>query len=441
MHFSKLYAQLLEDLPPELSENAFQYRQLKKLINQIATELSALGLQPGVLQGLLATSGKGKGKEEVPSVFYELNTASGNIEPRLRLWVKPPDAPPPPSRVQQVEDEDDDGEDASSVSQISLLDVLQRHPEFESGELVIPIVSDSAFFQLLATTLQGLQENLVAVNAQFVETLGELTRAVSESARPASSTSSSFKAFSGLRSDPGGVRVGTSSGKSDLNAWREIFALYIETEIFESISERDRGERSVADGRRTGCTTRGLGGCHQLKLQQSRDALESFLQLNIFILNVKKFELANAEATRKILKKRNKRHRAPIDGFEQYELAELGTTLLPVIPSLEDYQCFICMSLAFKPIRLACGHLFCVRCLVKMQKRGSGDCPICAFPVLSKQNTRSSFVLANVDWALLNFMRDWFPEEATIKLRQNEREAAQEQLEELGLPEQRCIVM
>jgi hypothetical protein len=47
-----------------------------------------------------------------------------------------------------------------------------------------------------------------------------------------------------------------------------------------------------------------------------------------------------------------------------------------------------------------------------------------------------------VDWALMNFMRDWFPEESTLKLRQNESEAAKEQLAELGIdPSQRCIVM
>jgi hypothetical protein len=47
-----------------------------------------------------------------------------------------------------------------------------------------------------------------------------------------------------------------------------------------------------------------------------------------------------------------------------------------------------------------------------------------------------------VDWALLNFMRDWFPEESSVKLRQNEKEAALEQLEELGVdPNARCIVM
>lgn len=41
--------------------------------------------------------------------------------------------------------------------------------------------------------------------------------------------------------------------------------------------------------------------------------------------------------------------------------------------------------------------------------------------------------VANVDYALLNFMADWFPLESRAKLTTNEREAAKEELEELGL--------
>ena len=48
---------------------------------------------------------------------------------------------------------------------------------------------------------------------------------------------------------------------------------------------------------------------------------------------------------------------------------------------------------------------------------------------------------ANVDWALLNFMKDWFPNEARKKLQQNEREAAEEELRELGLEVKGCILM
>lgn len=40
-------------------------------------------------------------------------------------------------------------------------------------------------------------------------------------------------------------------------------------------------------------------------------------------------------------------------------LSTFTTTLLPIIPQLEDYECSICGDVAFKPIRLNCGHKFC----------------------------------------------------------------------------------
>lgn len=113
----------------------------------------------------------------------------------------------------------------------------------------------------------------------------------------------------------------------------------------------------------------------------------------------------------------------------------IGENLLPIIPHIDDYACLICTNIAFKPIRLSCGHLFCVRCLVKMQKRGQGHCPMCRAPnVLSADRS-------NVDWALLNFMQDWFPVESKQKLRQNEKEVAEEEWEELGIEVGNCVVM
>lgn len=43
MHFSKTYTELLLSLPPELRNNAIEYRKLKKLINQVVQELTQLG--------------------------------------------------------------------------------------------------------------------------------------------------------------------------------------------------------------------------------------------------------------------------------------------------------------------------------------------------------------------------------------------------------------
>jgi hypothetical protein len=41
----------------------------------------------------------------------------------------------------------------------------------------------------------------------------------------------------------------------------------------------------------------------------------------------------------------------------------------------------------------------------------------------------------------MNFMKDWFPIEAQAKLRQNEREVAEEQIRELGYDPGRCVVV
>ena len=50
--------------------------------------------------------------------------------------------------------------------------------------------------------------------------------------------------------------------------------------------------------------------------------------------------------------------------------------------------------------------------------------------------------VANVDWALLNFMQDWFPLESREKLKANEKEATEEELKEMGMdPNQGCVVM
>jgi hypothetical protein len=52
----------------------------------------------------------------------------------------------------------------------------------------------------------------------------------------------------------------------------------------------------------------------------------------------------------------------------------------------------------------------------------------------------SQTLIANVDWALRNLMRDWFPVEAKVKRRHNEREAAEEQLREMGFGDRACVI-
>ncbi|KAF7760277.1 hypothetical protein Agabi119p4_10953 [Agaricus bisporus var. burnettii] len=527
MHFSKTYAQVLEGLPPELKENAIQYRQLKKLINTVVRELSSFGLSPDLLHQLLEAQERDsfaglegstcsacdssltvnlpldEGTSQpgmcFPKAVYEFVEGSSKIEPQLRIPLETlrelASSLRAGTRVLEeaaegnaahARDEDSELPGAEPLNRLippgnTLLWSLQNPGSNTEGslqldtplnssscEVIIPLVSDAQFFELLRTTLEHASNHLQSVQKGFLHTLTTLSRMIADSARPASSSRTgvrgSFHALSPLKDNVSSIHINGRLSKSDLYVWREIFQLYVEAEVFESVNESDRGERSLEESERrlqmfaTQVTQRGLVAEGKFKLPQSRTALEAFLQLNLGILNIKKFQLANSEAIRKILKKHTKRTALslPLDGFSSNTPPQLalipqtrsfslphalvqaiGETLLPIIPHLDDYSCLICTNLAFKPIRLDCGHLFCVRCLVKMQKRGNGDCPLC----------RASSVLvadrSNVDWALMNFMQDWFPLEAKAKLKANEKEVLDEQLREMGIDptDSHCIIM
>jgi hypothetical protein len=102
--------------------------------------------------------------------------------------------------------------------------------------------------------------------------------------------------------------------QNDLYAWREIFQLYVEAEIFEHTSEGKRREWDVkeserklgsfleaiaqrwqwggrkTDGRRLIMSreNRGVPKLGTFKCKESGEALETFINLNLLILNVKR---------------------------------------------------------------------------------------------------------------------------------------------------------
>ena len=165
-------------------------------------------------------------------------------------------------------------------------------------EVVIPLASDTMFFEVLMQALQSLSTQLGAVSDEFLENLTTLSREIAATARPMSSTSSTFHPYSNT-SNPATVHVHSNSlihrnTKSDLYSWREIFQLYVDTEVFESHSETTRGERSIEDAEerlelfKSRLGERGFTGGHGLKLKQSKQALQTFLELNAFVLDLKK---------------------------------------------------------------------------------------------------------------------------------------------------------
>lgn len=188
--------------------------------------------------------------------------------------------------------------------------IRAQTPVKGARELVIPLASDTAFFQLLHGALLSLSVHLDTMKARFIQDLEQLASNISNTARPLSSISRSFHPAS-PSSDPSSISSGLlispfstsfipggKGTKSDLYAWREIFQLYVESEVFESLSERNRGERDLVETERRlvlfaeRVTGMGLSDSRKLNLKESQDALEQFLQLNVLILNLKKVSCA-----------------------------------------------------------------------------------------------------------------------------------------------------
>lgn len=58
-------------------------------------------------------------------------------------------------------------------------------------EVIIPLISDSAFFQLLSSALRSMSDHLTTVHTHFVGTLKVLSKEIGNTARPVSSASAS----------------------------------------------------------------------------------------------------------------------------------------------------------------------------------------------------------------------------------------------------------
>ena len=274
--------------------------QLKKLINQVVDELVSLGLRPSLLQHLLGQRDSvecsdldgfvipGLYNSEVllvPEAAYEFLPGANPIEPKLRLRLK--------------KSTNGSGEplQTGETHTIVLHSLHQSFSDLEKGakELVIPLRSDTAFFQSLSTALQSLSSHLAEIHTDFVHSLKSLSREISLTARPVSSSPSSFQPHS-TTSDASSISISSplffTAAKTDLYTWREIFQLYIEAEVFESVHELDRGERSIEESEARlstfvdRVTRQELGA--KLKFKQSKGALGIFLNLNMYILNVKK---------------------------------------------------------------------------------------------------------------------------------------------------------
>ncbi|KAK2757843.1 hypothetical protein FQN54_004249 [Arachnomyces sp. PD_36] len=443
MKFAHNYSEALEkeNYPSRWLTSALSYKQLKKCIKKVQKELSSLGLDPETLNILWQTSGEEsvKGSGDPGSVgFQYLFSGTSNFHPKLIFVLNPKDGSPvdawlspatreylrtltknpessssEPSRSTSPV-ESDDGCRVSLDEYGSLNSSLAGDPaEPPEGyqTVEIPLHSDSEFFQILRkemSALANLQEREQKDLSQQVTQLGKEIGAITQ----------------------------TSSGRSKrtVYAWRDILRLYTESQVFFSTGETNTGQRNVATAQQQlQAFQENLARDRRIgKLgKESQAMLAKFMRINALLLQNLKFQDINRTALMKILKKFDKqtalRARSSLpeflpEPFLSQKMAKavcytISEEILSIVPQVNDYLCPICFSIAFKPVRLRCQHVFCIRCLITMQRARQDHCPLCRRGVVMEACSD------NLDNELIDFLKTTFPKETKAKQKDNERAA------------------
>ncbi|KAF9949585.1 hypothetical protein BGZ72_008667 [Mortierella alpina] len=310
------------------------------------------------------------------------------------------------------------------------------HTTEEDGKrvLVIELTADTAFFDQLGDEVSQLSKLQQANKHEFESKVEDLRRILTVVASPQN---------------------------KDMYTWREILKLYLDAQVFVGDQETDRSTRSsekaqkqlqwfLMEMERSKLVSR-------FKQSKSKIAFNQFFQLNSELITMKQFKELNQMAMTKILKKHDKRtNLTASSGFPKHLQNEpfyndnisksltytIGNQLVSIIPQPDDYACPICMSVAWKPIRLRCSHVFCVRCLIKAQRKKMIHCPICR-----QTNSVVEADASNLDVAMMNFLKLYFPKEIKEKRKESSREQAAEEMEAFTgqrwseVPESACTIM
>ena len=134
--------------------------------------------------------------------------------------------------------------------------------------------------------------------------LEDLSKSISNSALPVSQINASHRPFS-VDDDPGTISVPSTKAafgpkldaRSDLYMWRQLLDLYVDAEIFDSVAERNRGQRSLEDAEiRMAKFLERVEKDDVLRGKSKKAHLEvgRFLRLNSVILDLKKVRLRSS---------------------------------------------------------------------------------------------------------------------------------------------------
>nr|POF14234.1 putative ring finger protein c6b12.07c [Quercus suber] len=424
MKFGHEYEQQLtsQGFPEQWLGSAIDYKYLKKCIKRVHRELEEIGLDPQTLDHLTAWDGESNlttashtDKHEFFSAAEpHLSPITEEFCPQLRVLVDgktgaPLDATLTPetkaalkrlaraemitaSRREHLGDrlhvpdnhqQTNDGESIKSRQNST----VEPIPE-DAKWVQLPLTSAKNFFDLLEPKLQELDALRDVETRKLEDEILDLGDAVENVIEP--------------------VREGFEAKRDvsyrDLYFWREMFRSYMEQPIFYSDTEQNRGALTFPEAKKrleaydTQLRTTGL--LAKMKTPQARRAAKQFLDLNVDILQIMHFQEMNAQAMAKILKKFDKRthlegqlflkslrdkypslipanpKRIGAGGFansiarDMY--AEIGSKVISIVPQIDDWDCPVCYSMAWRPVSLGCcNSRFCIRCVIKMQDEES----------------------------------------------------------------------
>ncbi|PHH67598.1 hypothetical protein CDD82_1293 [Ophiocordyceps australis] len=433
-----------QGFPPHWVNRAIPYGQLKKCLKKVQRELEDLGLDAQTLRALLDPH-----TTSPVALQYRLKSASDSnfVRPKLTLYLDLQDGVAvdasltPTSRrfferiaaETTLHDSNLTSERSSAPSNI-LSDGDDAEPLSTTAtpscdRIEVPLVFDGEFFSLL-------HNDVISLDALQTEEEQKITSEVVALGNNVSHVSRPSRFF-----------------KSDLGRWRHIFEIYINAQIFFATNERDHGVRSSVKALeqlrwfQTEVDKREL--VTSFKLSESKLAFSKFLVLNANLLKNLQFQELNKLAVSKILKKFDKRTALGVsqtfptviqsEGLLSRDLAKdmcahLSEQLVAVVPQLNDFLCPICFAVAYRPVRLDCQHVFCIRCVVKIQRRQENTCPLCRSHVVMRASAD------NLDEKLGRFLKKYFPEEVKEKQRANEIERGIEEYGP-GYKHQDCVIM
>ncbi|KAI1857405.1 uncharacterized protein JN550_013223 [Neoarthrinium moseri] len=440
-----------EGFPQKWVDSAIPYGQLKKCLKRVTNELQELGLDKDTLAQLAAAQSSASAASESQHGFLYLldeePSKTRHLRPRLTVFVHLEDgvavdatlSPATRDFLGKIASRGSSGSptfsNASSAEEGAPSDLAApsqdnfheksgriQAPEsvshFSSVQKIeVPLVFDGEFFDILQTDVSNLDVLQDEEQQRMKRDVVALGQEISKATKPSAG----------------------KKAKDDLTKWRDIFELYLDARVFFSTRESDHGARSSAQAlkqlqwfQQEVLKRRLVQG---LKLKESREAFNRFINVNAVLLQNLKFQEINQIAVRKILKKFDKRTSLgvaktfPVAVHSQRLLAgsiakdlcaQVSSEVIATIPQLDDYLCPICFAIAYWPIRLHCEHVFCSRCLVKMQRKGERFCPLCRGDVIMKAGSE------NFDTAHAEFLKEYFPKEVKEKIRANELERGKE---------------